>query len=78
MANTREQMNEEKLSQCLQTFIFDDPGMRENDMHAIIKRMEFVFADKAYVQRVDTSDKRWLDDDIKDVFSGILAYLVNL
>lgn len=68
-------MNEEKLRQCLQIFIFDDPGMRENDMMSIVKRMEFVFADKAYEQRVDKSDKRWLDDDIKDVFNGILECL---
>lgn len=30
-------MNKEKLFQCLQTFIFDDPGMRENDMNVIVK-----------------------------------------
>ena len=68
-------MNEVKLLQCLHTFIFADPEMRENDMNAIVKRMEFVFADKAYRQRVDTSDKRWLDDDIEAVFTGIEEYL---
>ena len=26
-------------------------------------------------KRVDTSDKRWLDDDIHEVFDGILNYL---
>ena len=56
-------------------FIFDDPGMRENDISAIVKRVEFVFSDKAYKKRVDTSDKRWLDDNIEDVFNGILKYL---
>lgn len=68
-------MNEEKLLQCLQTFIFDDPGMREKDMDAIVKRLEFIFSDKAYEHRVDTSDKRWLDDDIRDIFDNILEYL---
>ena len=71
-------MNEEKLTQCLHTFIFDDSGMRENDMNAIVKRVEFVFADKAYGKRVDTSDKRWMDDDIQEVFAGILGYLRGL
>lgn len=71
-------MNEEKLMQCLHTFIFDDSGMRENDMNAIVKRVEFVFADKAYGKRVDTSDKRWMDDDIQIVFAGILSYLREL
>ncbi len=68
-------MNKEKLFQCLHIFIFDDPGMRENDISAIVKRVEFVFSDKAYKKRVDTSDKRWLDDNIEDVFNGILKYL---
>ena len=68
-------MNEEKLFQCLHTFIFDDPGMRENDMNAIYKRVEFVFRDKTYKQRVDKSDKRWMDDAIGEVFNGILEYL---
>lgn len=68
-------MNVEKLSLCLHTFIFDDPGMKENDMNAIVKRIEFVFADKAYGKRVDISDKRWMDDDIQDVFVGILGFL---
>lgn len=70
-----EKMNEEKLLQCLHAFVFDDSGMRENDMNAIVERVEFVFADKAYERRVDTSDKRWLDDGIRDVFNGILEYL---
>lgn len=71
-------MNEPKLFRCLHTFIFDDPGMRENDMDAIVKRVEFVFRDKTYMQRVDKSDKRWLDDNIKEVFSGIVNYLKKL
>lgn len=47
-------------------------------MDAIVKRVEFVFRDKTYMQRVDKSDKRWLDDDIKEVFSGIVIYLKKL
>ena len=73
-----EKMNEPKLFRCLHTFIFDDPGMRENDMDAIVKRVEFVFHDKMYMQRVDKSDKRWMDDDIKEVFAGIVSYLKKL
>lgn len=34
-----------------------------------------IFSDKAYEHRVDTSDKRWLDDDIRDIFDNILEYL---
>lgn len=68
-------MNEEKLISCLHTFIFDDSGMRENDMDDIRKRLKFVFQDKTYKDRVDRSDKRWLDDRIDEVFDGIVSYL---
>ena len=71
-------MNEEKLFRCLHTFILDDSGMRENDIAAIVNRVEFIFRDKTYEQRVDRSDKRWVDDPIGDVFSGILKYLKGL
>ena len=68
-------MDKDKLFQCLHTFIFDDPGMRENDMAAIVKRVESVFRDKTYMKRVDKSDKRWMDDEISNVFEGIVNYL---
>ncbi len=53
----------------------DDAGMRENDMSAILKRLKFVFRDKIYKDRVDKSDKRWLDTEIDEVFAGIVEYL---
>lgn len=68
-------MDEQKLLVCLHTFIFDDSEMRENDMLAILKRLKFVFRDKTYRDRVDKSDKRWLDAEIDEVFDGILKYL---
>ena len=71
-------LDEDKLSQCFHVFIFDDPGMRENNMAAIIRRGEFVFRDPTYRHRVDESDKRWLDDDIKDIFEKIVAYLKTI
>ena len=71
-------LDEDKLSQCFHVFIFDDPGMRENNMATIIRRVEFVFRDPTYRHRVDESDKRWLDDDIEDIFEKIVAYLKTI
>ena len=63
---------------CFHVLIFDDSGMRENNMNDIVRRIEKVFGDKAYKSKVDRSDKRWLDDDIDEVFDGILTYLMYL
>lgn len=68
-------LKEQNLFQCLHTFIFDDPGMREKDMKDIVRRVKFVFSDKIYRERVDNSDKRWLDDEIEVVFGRIVEYL---
>ena len=72
-----EKMDEQKLIDCLRIFIFDDSEMRENDMTAILKRLQFVFRDNTYKDRVDKSDKRWLDTEIDEVFDGIVEYLNN-
>ena len=71
-------MNIRMLTHCLQTFILDDSGMRENSIDEIVKRVESVFGDDTYRQRVDKSDKRWLDDDINNVFNRIVEYLRSL
>lgn len=73
-----EKMDETKLIQCMQTFIFDDPGMRENELKDIIKRLKSVFGDRTYKQRVDKSDKRWMDDRIEDIFARIVNYLEGI
>ena len=47
-------------------------------MKDIVRRVEKVFSDTGYKERVDNSDKRWLDNDINEVFDGILTYLSYL
>ena len=71
-------LNEKNLMNCFQILIFEDSGMRENDMRDIVRRVEKVFSDTGYKGRVDSSDKRWLDNDIDEVFDGILTYLSYL
>lgn len=71
-------LNEKNLMNCFQLLIFRDSGMRENDMRDIVRRIEKVFSDTGYKGRVDSSDKRWLDNDIDEVFDGILTYLSYL
>lgn len=71
-------MDKDLLMQCFHTYIFDDPGMRENNMSDIVKRINTVFSDRRYTGRLDNSDKRWLDDDIDIVKGTILDFLKSL
>lgn len=68
----------EKLKECLNTCIFNDCGMRETTMTDVVKRVEAVFENHSYKQRVDSSDKRWLDEDIDIIFERILSFLRRL
>lgn len=77
LINTREQMFAEKLRSLLKFGTFSTRYKDIYDMSDIIKRLEFVFCDEVYRNRVDKSDKRWLDADIDEVFNGILEYLNN-
>lgn len=70
-----DKVNAEKMKTCFDTYIFNDSGMRENNMDDIIHRVKSVFSNTAYKSRVDSSDKRWLDDDIDVVFDGIIKSL---
>lgn len=71
-------MNKDSLMQCFHTYIFDDSNMRETNMSDIVKRISTVFSDRRYINRLDTSDKRWLDDDISLVTGTILNLLKSL
>ena len=71
-------MDKESLLKCIHTYILDDSVMRENTMGDIVKRISMVFSNRRYVNRLDTSDKRWLDDDIKIVTGRILDFLKSL
>ena len=52
--------------------------MRENSMQDIIERVKSVFKSATYKRRVDSSDKRWIDDDIDSIFDGIVTFLVKM
>ena len=47
-------------------------------MSAVVRRVKKVFGNAGYKERVDSSDKRWLDDSIDEIFDGILTYLMYL
>ena len=71
-------MNKDSLIQCFGTYIFNDTNMRENNMDDIVERISAVFSDRRFINWLDTSDKRWLDDDIGLVTGTILDFLKSL
>ena len=48
-----------KLSFCFRSYIFDDPGMKENNMKEVVKRVQMTFQDKVYRRNLEFTDKNW-------------------
>lgn len=71
-------VDKNRLMESLRAFILDDPGMRENDMAAVYKRIESTFSSARYLDRLNTSRKNWIGIDTDTVIAGILAFLGGL
>ena len=71
-------VNREKLMHCLSTLIFADPGMREDTMEDIVRRVENTFTNKRYFVRLKGSEKNWLGMEVADVLDGIVDHLRTL
>ena len=71
-------LSKEKLLVCLDSYIFSDPGMRENNIFDIVNRVAKVFQNESYKSKVDQSDKRWIDAPINDIFEKILEYFRSM
>ena len=68
-----------RLLDCLHTYILDDPGMYENDMNDVRKRVRKVFSNKDFKKTVETSDKdNWLGTEVTVAFDKIMDFLKNV
>lgn len=65
------------LEKCLKIYIFDDPGMKENNIIDILNRVKQTFTNKRYNSQLSTSDKNWLNVDIEKVFITIITFFEN-
>lgn len=52
--------------------------MHENDINDILKRVRMTFNNKMYQRRIQTSDKKWIDENINDIFDILLSFLETL
>lgn len=71
-------IKQDRLRSCLREYIYDDPGMREKDIESIVRRVQLAFDNKTYRQRLQTSDKKWIDEDVSVILDGITAFLSSL
>ena len=68
-------VNREKMLKALNSYIFSDATMRENTGSDIERRLKITFSDKGYIERLNISVKRWIDEEIDVVTSEILEFV---
>lgn len=71
----KDEINEDKLKTCLDSYIFNDPKMREKNSKDIVKRVKIAFNNRTYISRLKTTDKKWLDDELDDILGGLIKFI---
>lgn len=63
----------------MDTYLFSDTGMRENDMKAVLRRMNRTFIDRLYRQNIEQSRRfNWLGITVTEAFTKITTFLEAL
>lgn len=72
-------VDKDKLLQSMKVYIIDDPSMREDDINAILHRINQTFSDSMFCQRIEKSAKsNWLGIKVADAFQKIRTFLETM
>ena len=79
MCYLTDHVDHQRLERCVNTYIFSDPGMRENEMDAVRARVQRTFADRTYRQRLERSrSSNWMGISVSEALERIIAFLNTL
>lgn len=73
-----EQVDKERILQCIQKYIFDDISLNVYDMEEIIKRIERIFHDKTFINEVNKSKKNWMDISTEEALQKNIDFVKSL
>ena len=71
-------VNADKLKHCIDTLIYSDDGMKENNIEDVRRRVSNTFRNQTYLNRLKSSRKNWLGVELETVLDGITNYLNGL
>lgn len=73
-----ENANRDRLLQYIQKYIYEDVSLPVNDMNEIIKRVERVFKDSAFIKEVNRSKKNWMDISAEEALERDIEFVKAL
>lgn len=68
-------VDKERIRELTKILIFDDNEMRENSFNDIFIRISNTFNNKTYLNRVETSKQKWIDEDINYITQAIINFI---
>lgn len=71
-------VDEQKLNKCFDEYIFNDRGMRENNLSDILNRVKTTFSNIKYLEKLRTSKKNWIGVSNEIVTAEIISRIQNL
>ena len=74
-----ERVNLDQLRECIEKYIFEDETLRNvSDMKAVIRRIERMLTNPAYLSGLRSSGKNWLDISDDEVIEKDLAFIKSI
>lgn len=67
-------LDKKSLLLCFEKCIFNDTGMKENNLEDIIRRVTKTFENSNYRRKLKTTETNWLKKDSNEVLEGILHF----
>lgn len=71
-------INKDLLKPCLSIYIYGDLSMKENDLKAILRRIDRIFQDKTFRKKIESSQKNWLGISVPEAFDKIKSFLESI
>ncbi len=65
----------EKLKKDFEVLIFSDIEVYENNETDIVERLNSIFGDKEYLEKLEKAEQRWLDDDINVITKELIEFI---
>ncbi len=72
------QLDIKKLNLCLNNIIFLDNKTKETNINDIIKRLNAIFNDSAYLEKLSSPQNNWLDITVDKAIDNLLTFLQSL
>ena len=67
-----------RLKECMHEFIYNDPGMRENSIEDVNRRVSRTFESESYIKNLTASRHNWLAEDPQKVLLTLRSFLQKL